>query len=45
MSPLWAQPKTEYSHLPKITKSRTEVKLTIRLDWQEREGNHYLHKH
>lgn len=45
MSPLWAQPKTEYSQLPKITKSRTEVKSTIRLDWKEREGNHYLHKH
>lgn len=32
MSPLWAQPKIQYSQLPKITKSRTELKLTIRLD-------------
>lgn len=32
MIPLWAEHKIQYSQLPKITKSKTELKLTIRLN-------------
>lgn len=32
MIPLWAQHKIQHFQLPKITKSKTELKLTIRLN-------------
>lgn len=43
MTSLWAQPKTEYYQLPKITKSRGELKLNNQAKWDEREGNYCLH--